>query len=90
MMFFMSTYRQGMVQLHDSSNVLICKVFLELINVDLLIAPCMISVFMYLEKRDLDFPRYKEIHVIQDNTLCNLAAILLLEQHEPLVLNGIK
>lgn len=42
---------------------------------------------MYLKKQDFDFPRYKEIHILQENTLCKLAVvILLLEQHEPLVL----
>lgn len=83
----MPTYLQRMVQLHDSSNLLVYKVLLEFINVDLLIAPWMISTFMYLEKRNFDFPRYKKINIIQENVLCNLAAvILLLEQHKPLVL----
>lgn len=85
-MFFMPTYLQSMGQLHDSSNLLVYKVFLELINVDLLTAP---SAFMYLEKRGFDFPRYKKIDIIQENILCNLAVvILLLEQHKPLVLIG--
>lgn len=86
MMFFMPTYLQSMVQLHNSSNLLVYQVLLEFINVDLLIAPWMISTFMYLEKRDFDFPRYKKIHIIQENILCNLAVvILLLEQHKALV-----
>lgn len=87
MMFFMPTYLQNMVQFHDSSNLWVYKVFIELINVDLLVTSWMISAFMYLEKRDFDFPRYKKIHIIQENTLCNLAVvILLLEQQKPLVL----
>lgn len=86
-MFFIPTYLQSMVQLHDSSNLLVSKVFLELTNVDLLVALWMISAFMYLEKRDFHFPRYKKIHIIRENTLCNLAVvILLLEQHKSLVL----
>lgn len=86
-MFFMPTYLQSMGQLHDSYNLLVCKVFVELINVDLLTAPWMNSAFMYLEKRGFDFPRYKKIDIIQENILCNLAVvILLLEQHKPLVL----
>lgn len=42
---------------------------------------------MHLEKWDFDFPRHKETHILQENTLCKLAVvILLLEQHEPPVL----
>lgn len=76
-----------MVQLHNSFNLLVYKVLLEFTKVDLLIAPWMISTFMYLEKRDFDFPRYKKIHIIQENILYNLAVVILLqEQHKPLVL----
>lgn len=47
MMFFIPTYLQSMVQLHDSSNLLVYKVFLELINVGLLVTSWIISAFMY-------------------------------------------
>lgn len=44
-------------------------------------------VLTHLKKQDFDFPRYKKIHILQENTLWKLAdIILLLEQHEPLVL----
>lgn len=68
----MPTYLQSMVQLHNSSNLLVYQVLLEFINVDLLIAPWMISTFMYLEKRDFDFPRYKKIHIIQETSYVTL------------------
>lgn len=44
----MPTYLQGMVQLHDSSNMLAYQVLLVLMKVNLLIRPCIISVIIYV------------------------------------------
>lgn len=81
-------YLQGMVQLGDSSNVLLYNVLVVLIKVNLWIGLCKISISICaLGEIGFDFPWYKEIHILQDNTLRKLAVIiLLLEQHEPLVL----
>lgn len=81
-------YLQGKVQLGDSSNILLYNVLVVLIKVNFWIGFCKISISICaLGEIGFDFPWYTKIHILQDNTLRKLAVIiLLLEQHEPLVL----